>query len=203
MDAVRGECRRLDVGCGRRKLPGAIGLDQVALPGVDVVHDLNVIPYPFPDGAFDEIHARHVIEHVASVPAFLAELHRIAAPGARLYIETPHYSSLGSWNDPTHRWHLSAYSFDYFAVGHPAAHYAGGGFRLLRIEITFLRLWRWLGVAWLVNAVNRHPRWRIFRKTWEEYLSFIIRARDIHATLEVVKPETEAVSGLQAARQNV
>ncbi|MCS7079868.1 MAG: class I SAM-dependent methyltransferase [Chloracidobacterium sp.] len=181
--------RVLDVGCGQRKQPGAVGLDRIPLPGVDVVHDLDARPYPFPDNTFDEIYARHVIEHVASVPEFLAELHRIAAPGARLYIATPHYSSLGSWNDPTHRWHFSAYSFDYFAAGHPGAYYAGGGFRVVSIEVTFLRLWRLVGVAWLVNAVNRRPRWRIFRKTWEEYLSFLIRARDIHVTLEVVKPD--------------
>jgi len=60
-----GQEKRLDVGCGQRKLPGAIGLDRVALPGVDVVHDLNVLPYPFPDNEFNEIYARHVIEHVA------------------------------------------------------------------------------------------------------------------------------------------
>ncbi len=195
--------RKLDVGCGRRKQPGAVGLDRVALPGVDVVHDLDVFPYPFPDSAFDEIHARHVIEHVASVPGFLAELHRIAAPGARLYIATPHYSSLGSWSDPTHRWHFSAYSFDYFAGEHPGAYYAGGGFRLLAVEITFLRLWRRLGLAWLVNAVNRHPRWRIFRKVWEEYLSLILRARDIHATLEVVKPSAPTARDLRARDETV
>ncbi|MFQ3582354.1 class I SAM-dependent methyltransferase [Chloracidobacterium validum] len=183
----RREAQKLDVGCGTRKQPGAIGLDRIALPGVDVVHDLDVRPYPFPADTFDEIYARHVIEHVASVPDFLSELHRIAAPGARLHIVTPHYSSLGSWSDPTHRWHFSTYSFDYFAADHPAAHYAGGGFRIHRVEVTFLRLWRLLGVACLVNAINRHPRWRIFRKVWEEYLSFVIRARDIQVTLEAVK----------------
>ena len=50
-----------------------------------------------------------------------------------------------------------------------------------------LKLWRNLGIEWLVNTVNRHRRWRIFRKVWEEYLCFWMRAREIRAVLEVLK----------------
>lgn len=35
-----GTSRALDVGCGRRKVPGTLGLDNVRLPGVDLVADL-------------------------------------------------------------------------------------------------------------------------------------------------------------------
>ena len=34
----------LDVGCGTAKVNGAIGIDRINLPGVDVVHDLNKFP---------------------------------------------------------------------------------------------------------------------------------------------------------------
>jgi len=178
----------LDLGCGRNKVTGALGLDRFPIEGVDVVHDLEQFPYPFETNRFDEIYARHVIEHVESVGRFLDELYRIAKPGGRLYINTPHYSYSNSWRDPTHRWHFSAYSFEYFEVGHPADYYASTAkFRIVSVRITMLNLWRLVGMEWLINAVNHHPRWRFFRKFWEEYLAFIFRAREIQATLESVK----------------
>ncbi len=54
----------IDLGCGPNKVQGAIGVDRVALPGVDVVHDLEITPYPFPDNKFDEAHIYHVLEHM-------------------------------------------------------------------------------------------------------------------------------------------
>ena len=36
----------LDLGCGSVKAEGAVGLDNVGLPGVDIVHDLLDFPYP-------------------------------------------------------------------------------------------------------------------------------------------------------------
>ncbi len=178
----------LDVGCGRNKVANAVGLDRHYVEGVDIVHDLEVFPYPFAANTFDEIYARHVIEHVESVSDFLDELHRIAKPGARFYIHTPHYSYSNSWRDPTHRWHFSAYSFEYFAIGHPADYYTGKAkFRIISVRVTMLNLWRMLGIEWLINAVNLHPRGRILRKFWEEYLAFIFRAREIQAVLEAVK----------------
>ena len=180
--------RTLDLGCGRKKVAGAIGVDRFPVAGVDVVQDLDRYPYPFRSGSFDEIYARHVIEHVESVVRFMSELHRLGQPGARVHIHTPHYSYTGSWRDPTHRWHFSCYSFEYFEQGHPADYYAGvGGFRVVAVEVSLLKFWRALGVEFLVNAVNRHRRWRIFRKVWEEYLAFLVRGREIRAVLEVVK----------------
>ena len=59
----------LDIGCGRHKTPGAIGLDSNPRSDADVIHDLDTIPYPFPDGEFDLIVGNQVIEHVADVLA--------------------------------------------------------------------------------------------------------------------------------------
>ena len=36
----------LDLGCGSVKVEGAVGLDNVGIPGVDIVHDLLDFPYP-------------------------------------------------------------------------------------------------------------------------------------------------------------
>jgi hypothetical protein len=180
--------RAPDLGCGRNKTPGAIGVDRCAVEGVDVVHDLDAYPYPFRAGCFSEIYARHVIEHVESVVRFMSELHRIGCSGAKIHIHTPHYSYMGSWRDPTHRHHFSSYTFEYFEEGHPAEYYAGQNrFRVLSVQVRMLKLWRILGVEFCVNAVNSHRRWRVFRKVWEEYFAFCVRAREIRAVLEVLK----------------
>ena len=65
--------RVLDIGCGPNKVPGATGMDRRTMPGVDVVHDLNSRPDPFDDNAFDEIHARHVLEHVDDMIGVMEE----------------------------------------------------------------------------------------------------------------------------------
>ena len=51
----------LDFGCGNRKRPGSIGIDVNPRTDADVVHDLNVFPYPFADSSFDEVYADNVI----------------------------------------------------------------------------------------------------------------------------------------------
>ena len=50
----------LDLGCGDNKVEGAIGLDNIALSEVDIVHDLLHFPYPIKANSFDTIYLRHV-----------------------------------------------------------------------------------------------------------------------------------------------
>ncbi|MQL52258.1 methyltransferase domain-containing protein [Desulfofundulus thermobenzoicus] len=71
----------LDLGCGPNKLPGAIGVDIRPGPVVDVVHDLNVYPWPFADNEFDLVYASHVLEHLDDVVRAVEEIHRITKPG--------------------------------------------------------------------------------------------------------------------------
>jgi len=75
----------LDIGCGNHKVKGAIGLDFVKIKGVDIVHDLNKIPYPFKDNSFDVIYANQVLECL-EIPLdnVLGELCRICKPEGRL-----------------------------------------------------------------------------------------------------------------------
>src|SRR5260221_6456805 len=47
-------------------------------PHVDVVHDLDALPWPWPDASCDEILALDVFEHLHLMPeAWLRECHRI------------------------------------------------------------------------------------------------------------------------------
>lgn len=126
----------LDLGCGRRKTPGAIGVDRFPIRGVDVVCDLNA-GLPFADSAADEILACHVLEHLDDFPAALQEIWRVCQPQARVRIWTPHFSSgLTSWSDPTHKRTFTSSSFEYF-LPESNSHYLRARFRIDSIRLHF------------------------------------------------------------------
>ncbi len=185
--AIR-ETKILDIGCGRNKTPGAIGIDSNPRSAADVIHDLDNVPYPFPDNEFDLIIGNQVIEHVGDVLAVVAELHRIARPGAIIRLDTPHYSDVASYTDPTHRRHLTTESFSYFTNKRTDYdYYSEVRLRPLLIRVTMLKLWRLLGFELLVNSCNRYPRLRFFRKFWESYLCFVVRGKTVYFEFEVIK----------------
>ncbi len=175
----------LDVGCGRFKIPGAIGIDLIEDDGVDVNHDLNIFPWPLPDDHFDLVIVKHVIEHVADVPKTLAEVIRISKHGALVYVETPHYSNNDSWGDPTHLRHLnSRFLIESFNETPPFM-------KQLLSYVDLKGKWKTLGLEWMINRVNKKPGSRFWRKSvrdkWEKYYSFMIRAGNMYFVLQVVK----------------
>ncbi len=180
----------LDVGCGRNKTPGAIGMDSNPKTHADVVHDLGNAPYPFADDEFDEIVSFHVIEHVPDVMAFVTELHRIAKPGGRIKIVTPHYSNPDWATDPTHRNHLNSYSFNCFIDDRQLfPFYTEVRLKPIRTYVSLANLWRSLGLEFIVNLDQRWPAFRFARKFWEFYLCNVIRGKELRFELEAIKPK--------------
>lgn len=115
----------VDLGCGGAKLPGAIGVDNVALPGVDIVHDLQDFPYPFEDSSVREAHLNHVIEHFSfrQIQAIFDELFRIIEPAGLVHVRVPHVFSIAAWADPTHRMSFTFESGQFFDSNAPKAYY--------------------------------------------------------------------------------
>jgi hypothetical protein len=109
---------RLNVGCGRNIQEGWVNLDSAALPGVDIVCDLEDVretPIALPDESVEQFLISHVIEHLRDSLGLMQELWRLATPGATAVIRVPHGGSDDAWEDPTH---LRAYfpgSFGYFS----------------------------------------------------------------------------------------
>jgi SAM-dependent methyltransferase len=84
-------------------------------PEVDVVHDLNDLPWPWEDSSFDLIIACAVLEHLKlNLVESLNECWRILAPGGRVHLKLPYWKADSSYDDPTHYWHFSLGSFDQF-----------------------------------------------------------------------------------------
>lgn len=175
--------RALDVGCGGRKLPGAVGMDILALPGVDVVHDVDHAPWPFADGSFDLVFLNHVLEHVVDVVATMEEIHRVLAPGGRVVIQVPYFRCTDAYNDPTHTHFFASQTLDYFIEGAGLARYRYS-------DKLFRRAGFWYG--WphrsrnplrqaLKHVMHRYPRW------YDQYLSVLLPTECLTWELEVVK----------------
>jgi len=173
-----GPGRVLDVGCGRKKYPGAVGVDVSADTDADVVLDLDRIPYEeLESDAFDQILCQDVIEHVESPLRVMEELHRVARPGARIQLRTPHFSSVLAYGDPTHRHYFSTLAIR--ALAEPRfAHYTPVRMRVVDVSLDFWAPFRLTGIAALAN---RH------QTTYEKYFAFRFPAMNIRAEFEVLK----------------
>lgn len=93
---------------GRAEWSGLLTLDIDPNAGADVCHDLTVLPYPFDDDQFDEIHAYEVLEHTGQQGdwrfffAQFSEFWRILKPGGYLIATSPAPGSAWAWGDPGH-----------------------------------------------------------------------------------------------------
>lgn len=169
----------LDLGCGPRKQPGAWGVDLHAFEGVDQVMDLDRCPWPLESDAFGVIYAHHVIEHVADIKAFMNELHRVARPDAVVEIVTPHFSSLDSWKDPTHRWHLAAGWHEVFTREY-----------LTEQVLPFGHLETTVGFSGNPRGIIGRALVRLRGiERWEKRHAFVYRGRNITTRLRVIKRE--------------
>jgi SAM-dependent methyltransferase len=74
----------------------------------DVLHDLNVLPLPFDDNTFNEIHAVDILEHTGQQGdwrfffAQFTEFWRILKPGGYFVGACPKWDSPWAWSDPGH-----------------------------------------------------------------------------------------------------
>ncbi len=167
---------RLDIGCGRSKFKGTLGVDLVALPGVDVVADLTR-GLPFKYSSISEIYTSHTLEHVDNLTAVMEELWRVCKPNALVHIWVPHASCpFVTWIDPTHRRGMTIETFSYFnpATNH-LSYYSKARFEIVHARLNLstigmrragLRRSRGL-LAMIVEAVaNRSRAWQYRAERW-------------------------------------
>lgn len=167
--------RVLDLGCGRRKTAGALGVDHVALPGVDVVAEFDGVALPFRDDSFTRIVAHHVLEHIRDLPGLMAELHRVARPGAVIDIIVPYFPCVGAFGDPTHVRFFTYYTLDHFTT-RPDLHswFSDVRFEIRSRHIGFGRLHRLLGIGWLANR---------FPHVYENFFAFWFPGRTLQVEM--------------------
>jgi ubiquinone/menaquinone biosynthesis C-methylase UbiE len=116
---------KLDLGCGKNKQQGFLGVDRRKFDGVDFTTDLTSATWFFDndvgnctfvegsgwklnDSSVTEAHCSHFLEHLnhnEEDPArvrFLNEVYRVLIPGGKISIITPYWASNRAYGDFTH-----------------------------------------------------------------------------------------------------
>jgi len=190
-----GEPIIVNIGCGKRKKPGQIGIDCVDLPDIDVVTDIEKgLPF-LPDGSVDEIHCRSVLEHVVNLEHSLREIMRVLKKDGKAYIAVPHFSNPYYYSDPTHVRFFGLYSFYYYVnpeyqLRRKVPHYYSDiRLRILSQKIVFrseFGIFGFLKKAFgkIINLT------RLLQEYYEENLTYIIPAHAIEVTVSHPKKDS-------------
>ena len=137
----------LDLGCGDNKVEGAVGLDNIALSEVDIVHDLLHFPYPIKANSFDTIYLRHVIEHfnIDRINKIMNECYRILKKDGQLYINVPHVFSIAAFTDPTHKQYFTFGSGYFWGKKYQKSYYSDidSCWELLNVECSRVTWFDW------------------------------------------------------------
>lgn len=114
---------KLELGCGAKPTDGYVHHDQWQHDDyVDVVHNLDLLPWPWADESAEEILAIDVMEHLRlEVHEWMAECWRILRPGGKLTVRLPAWNHPQgySFRDPTHRRVFHLQSLWYFCPNAP------------------------------------------------------------------------------------
>lgn len=123
---------KLDLGCGKNKCAGFLGVDQRKFEGVDATTNLFEAPWVFseenktiggldleliagkgsggrwglPDSSVEAIHCSHFLEHLSGYQrvGFMNEVFRVLVPKGKATFITPHWCSSRAYGDFTHQW---------------------------------------------------------------------------------------------------
>ncbi len=164
----------VDLGCGARKFPGALGIDIMPSAEVDIVHNLDTFPYPLQSESCDAVVLNHVVEHLSSLPPVMDEIHRILRDKGRCWIATPHFTDADSWADPTHKYHFSVRSMNGFD-------------KLFDIKLAYVTLkgrWKDFGYEQWVNSEGMLGRTGRRIERWEAKHCFSRRGGEMYFILE-------------------
>lgn len=183
----------LDIGCGTNKMLGAVGIDRIKAPGVDIVHDLNAFPWPVADNSFDHIVCSHSLSHLNDILKVVEEIYRISKDNAVVEILAPHYASDNFNTDPTHKIAFGIRSMDYFLENHDLNsryQYSPVHFSLIERKISFrenetdfrretkINPFRMIG---LEKLVNHYPR------IFERFFVYWLPPSEVYFKLRVHK----------------
>lgn len=192
---------KLNLGCGDRPLSDWINIDAIVQPGVDMVVDLNQIPWPWEDNAVDEIYTSHCLEHLNDPVVVVQEMHRVLKVGGKVTIIVPHNQGILA-HTRTHRHQFSTvwfygwlqkerHQFDFsddprlfdgfiklrsLSTQYPRRGYTPKVYILMKIARAVL-----LPIEWLanINWITQFAAEKLWFPGWEEIEFYGIKTIDV------------------------
>ncbi len=181
---------KLNVGCGGIIKEDHVNMDIVKNPGVDIIHDLEKFPYPFPENMFEEITCSHVLEHMNNLNKVIEELWRITKNGGVIKILSPYALGPIYIGDPSHKTPICYRTFENYNIENPnIKNYltnfgSTARFKIIKRKIIFSEHAKLFGVrifAFMDFFIN------IFPLIYERMFSFIIPSEMIYIELKIIK----------------
>jgi predicted SAM-dependent methyltransferase len=112
------ENKKLNMGCGFKKLNDHWNVDVEAKCNPDEVLNFEITPWPYEDNFFEKITADNVLEHLGQDPKvftnIIKEMYRVSADQTEWFINVPHHRCDLFWDDYTHVRPLTAKTFKMF-----------------------------------------------------------------------------------------
>lgn len=178
----------LELGCGPlRSIAGAITLDRLPLPTVDVQCDLEQgLPF-VPDNSIQRIHSSHFLEHVGNLEHLLSECFRVLRPGGTFTGVVPHFSNPCFYSDYTHRHFFGLYTFSYFSKTDYFSWQGDRTYNTIDFTIVHMKYRFKSPVPWVRKIKQIAESWINGSKARQEFyegnLSGILHAAELHFEL--------------------
>lgn len=171
---LKKEKRKLNLGCGNDIRKDFVNVDQMKIPGVDVVCDINAKKLPFENDTFEVIMLNHILEHIQNLEALLKELYRVSKNGGRILIRVPYFSHESAFSHYQHIRRFTWTTFDLFDPNHTEHFHTDIKFKVVKKELRS----RFFG--------SKTP-FNLFPRLYQEYLCWIFPVKEIYYELEVLK----------------
>lgn len=175
------ESDKLNFGCGKDVREEYVNMDIFPLPGVDVIHDFEVTPYPFEDSQFVEIYCSHVLEHASDLVLVVEELSRIGKKGGLVKVIVPYFSSPSNALDPTHKRQFNWHTFNHFVDGYISK---------AKVDIVGRKIFFFTSHAFMKSRWYSWPidfLINLLPVIYQRFFPYILPASEIHYLLKIKK----------------
>jgi ubiquinone/menaquinone biosynthesis C-methylase UbiE len=163
-------------------------MDSNPRSDADIIHDLDVRPWPLEDNTFDSVRAQDVLEHVSDFFGVMEEIYRVCRDGALVKVRMPFMSSLHFATDPTHRRAGTSGTFDYFDPKLPLGRYAYSEARFEKVDFHYGRFHPGIiGKVFQPFDALIVPFCEWNSRAYEHYFAYVYPMHEVNYTLRVKK----------------
>lgn len=181
----------LNLGCGRRPIPGAVNLDICQLPDLAVVADIRQ-GLPFKDGTFDAVITWSVLEHLVpdEFHLVLKDIVRVCKAGAFFKVHVPYFASEAAFSTIDHKSFFAYNTFWRYRESDtdpttPKIFSDNMQVRLVWHTHKLLRIPNTL----IMQVVNLHPLLAMF---YQNFLCWLFPMRALDVVCTVVETDSNA-----------